>query len=42
MPQRQGNCINGGLCTMADSREAITLPEGEGFVGTQCNKVRHP
>src|ERR1700681_4822259 len=39
MPQRQGKCINCGLCTMADSREAITLPEGEDFSCPECGKM---
>ncbi len=39
MPQRQGKCINFGLCTMADSREAITLPEGEDFSCPECGKM---
>jgi hypothetical protein len=39
MAQRQGKCINFGLCTMADSREAITLPEGEDFSCPECGKM---
>ena len=39
MPQREGKCTNFGLCTMADSREPITLPEGEDFSCPECGKM---
>ena len=39
MPQKAGKCTNFGLCTMADSREAITLPEGEDFSCPECGKM---
>lgn len=39
MAQREGKCTNFGLCTMADSRETITLPEGEEFSCPECGKM---
>jgi phosphate transport system substrate-binding protein len=39
MPQREGKCTNFGLCTMADRREAITLPDGEDFSRPECGKT---
>lgn len=39
MPQQEGKCTNFGLCTIADSREVITLPEGEEFSCLECGKM---
>ena len=38
MSLRYGKCINFGLCTVADSRKPVELPETELFVCPECEK----
>ncbi len=38
MPLRYGKCINFGLCTVADSKKPVELPETELFVCPECEK----
>jgi hypothetical protein len=38
MAQRNGKCINFGLCSMADSRESIPVAGGEDFSCPECGK----
>jgi phosphate transport system substrate-binding protein len=42
MPVRTGKCINFGLCSKADSRELITIAEGEEFVCPEDGKPLQP
>jgi hypothetical protein len=38
MPARTGKCINFGGCSKADSREVMTVPDGNEFVCPECEK----
>jgi hypothetical protein len=42
MPARTGKCINFGGCNKADSKEVMTIPEGDEFVCPDCEKSLVP
>jgi hypothetical protein len=42
MPARTGKCINFGGCNKADSKEVMTIPEGDEFVCPDCEKSLMP
>jgi hypothetical protein len=42
MPARTGKCINFGGCNKADSKEVMTIPEGNEFVCPDCEKSLMP
>jgi phosphate transport system substrate-binding protein len=42
MPVRTGKCINFGLCTIADSKTSVEIPETADFVCPECEKGLSP
>ena len=38
MQARTGQCLNLGLCHKADSKELLTIPQGQDFVCPECGK----
>jgi phosphate transport system substrate-binding protein len=38
MQVRTGQCLNLGLCHKADSKESLTIPQGQDFVCPECGK----